>query len=318
MKFSLSNGKTVALIGDPHLGRKFETGVPLHRRGERERNQLANFQEQLVQEVDAVVMVGDLFDHPHVGFKTVLDAYIAIDAAAVATGNDIFLLAGNHDLPRRLEVVGAFEMLEALLDGHPQVTIVKRPWAWEELAFFPWQWDTCAADQVAAIHDNGRVEVAIGHWDLQSFGGDDSHMAPTAALKAKFGDELAIYSGHYHLPGEYEIDGHTVICTGSMEPYSHAEDPDGSLYVTLTLDELEARDDLHDKCVRVLLAEGEELPDDLDCLSLTAKRARKEDGDVPEIELGDFDWNGILAEKLAPLTPEVREFIEARLGEVVE
>lgn len=318
MKFSLSNGKTVALIGDPHLGRKFETGVPLHRRGERERNQLANFQEQLVQEVDAVVMVGDLFDHPHVGFKTVLDAYIAIDAAAVATGNDIFLLAGNHDLPRRLEVVGAFEMLEALLDGHPQVTIVKRPWAWEELAFFPWQWDTCAADQVAAIHDNGRVEVAIGHWDLQSFGGDDSHMAPTAALKAKFGDELAIYSGHYHLPGEYEVDGHTVICTGSMEPYSHAEDPDGSLYVTLTLDELEARDDLHDKCVRVLLAEGEELPDDLDCLALTAKRARKEDGDVPEIELGDFDWNGILAEKLAPLTPEVREFIEARLGEVVE
>ncbi len=318
MKFSLSNGKTVALIGDPHLGRKFETGVPLHRRGERERNQLANFQEQLVQEVDAVVMVGDLFDHPHVGFKTVLDAYIAIDAAAVATGNDIFLLAGNHDLPRRLEVVGAFEMLEALLDGHPQVTIVKRPWAWEELAFFPWQWDTCAADQVAAIHDNGRVEVAIGHWDLQSFGGDDSHMAPTAALKAKFGDELAIYSGHYHLPGEYEIDGHTVICTGSMEPYSHAEDPDGSLYVTLTLDELEARDDLHDKCVRVLLAEGEELPDDLDCLALTAKRARKEDGDVPEIELGDFDWNGILAEKLAPLTTEVREFIEVRLGEVVE
>lgn len=318
MKFSLSNGKTVALIGDPHLGRKFETGVPLHRRGERERNQLANFQEQLVQEVDAVVMVGDLFDHPHVGFKTVLDAYIAIDAAAVATGNDIFLLAGNHDLPRRLEVVGAFEMLEALLDGHPQVTIVKRPWAWEELAFFPWQWDTCAADQVAAIHDNGQVEVAIGHWDLQSFGGDDSHMAPTAALKAKFGDELAIYSGHYHLPGEYEVDGHTVICTGSMEPYSHAEDPDGSLYVTLTLDELEARDDLHDKCVRVLLAEGEELPDDLDCLALTAKRARKEDGDVPEIELGDFDWNGILAEKLAPLTPEVREFIEVRLGEVVE
>src|SRR3546814_7408633 len=110
MKFSLNNGKTVALIGDPHLGRKFENGVPLHRRGERERNQLANFQDQLAQDVDIVVMVGDLFDHPHVGFKVVLDAYIAIDAATQATGNEILLLAGNHDLPRNLEVVGAFEM----------------------------------------------------------------------------------------------------------------------------------------------------------------------------------------------------------------
>src|SRR3546814_6093732 len=60
--------------------------------------------------------------HPHVGFKVVLDAYIAIDAATQATGNEILLLAGNHDLPRNLEVVGAFEMLEALLDGHPKVT----------------------------------------------------------------------------------------------------------------------------------------------------------------------------------------------------
>src|SRR3546814_20896947 len=88
---------------------------------------------------------------------------------------------------------------------------------------------------------------------FRSFGGDDSHICPTAALKAKFGDGLTIYSGHYHLPGEYEVDGHTVVCTGSMEPYSHAEDPSGDLYVTLTLAELEARDDLHDKCVRVLL-----------------------------------------------------------------
>src|SRR3546814_16267253 len=84
-------------------------------------------------------MVGDLFDHPHVGFKVVLDAYIAIDAATQATGNEILLLAGNHDLPRNLEVVGAFEMLEALLDGHPKVTTVRRPWIKDGLALFPWR-----------------------------------------------------------------------------------------------------------------------------------------------------------------------------------
>lgn len=315
MKFSLNNGKTVALIGDPHIGRKFENGVPLHRRGERERKQLANFQEQLAQDSDIVVCVGDVFDHPFVGFKVVLDVYNAVAAAAV--DREIFLLAGNHDLPRNLEVVGAFEMLEALLDGHANVTIVRKPWVGGGLALFPWDWSRTSLEQVADAFA-GVAEIAIGHWDLQSFGGDDSHICPTAALKAKFGDELAIYSGHYHLPGEYEVDGHTVICTGSMEPYSHAEDPDGSLYVTLTLTELEGRDDLHDKCVRVLLAEGEELPDDLDCLALTAKRAPKDGAEIGEISLGDFDWSRILAEKLKPLAPEVREFIEVRLHDVVD
>lgn len=313
MKFSLTDGTEVALIGDPHLGRKFETGVPLHRRGERERRQLENFKAQLAQEAGMVVVVGDLFDHPHVGFKVVLDAYQAIVAAA-NDDREIFVMAGNHDLPRNLEAVGAFEMLEALLAEVPDVQVVRVPRVYEGVALFPWQWNRAALEQVDDV--SAPAQLAIGHWDLQSFGGDDSHMAPTVALKAKFGDDLAIYSGHYHLPGEYQVDGHTVICTGSMEPYSHAEDPTGDLYVTLTLAEIEARDDLHDKVVRVLLAEGEELPVDVDCLALTAKRAAKEA--AGEVSLGDFDWSTILAEKLAPLTPEVRDFIEVRLGEPVE
>ncbi|SKB63475.1 metallophosphoesterase family protein [Sphingopyxis flava] len=315
MKFSLTNGKTVALIGDPHLGRKFENGVPLHRRGERERKQLTNFQEQLAQDVDIVVSMGDTFDHPAVSNRVVMDVYNAVEAAAV--DRTVIIIAGNHDLPRNLTTIGAFEILEALLDGNPNVMIVRKPTLYRGLAIFPWEWDVSAFAQVEAF-PSGEAEVALGHWDLQSFGGDDSHICPTAALKAKFGDDLAIYSGHYHLPGDYEVDGHIVHCTGSMEPYSHAEDPDGSLYVTLTLEELEARDDLHDKCVRVLLAEGEELPSDLDCLALTAKRAAKEDTEVGEITLGDFNWSSILAQKLEPLTPEVRGFIEERLSEVIE
>src|SRR3546814_8201991 len=97
-------------------------------------------------------MVGDLFDHPHVGFKVVLDAYIAIDAATQATGNEILLLAGNHDLPRNLEVVGAFEMLEALLDGHPKVTTVRRPWIKDGLALFPWEWRDRKSTRLNSSH----------------------------------------------------------------------------------------------------------------------------------------------------------------------
>src|SRR3546814_2821300 len=80
-------------------------------------------------------------------------------------------------------------MLEALLDGHPKVTTVRRPWIKDGLALFPWEWSRTALDQVEKLYNNGRVEVAIGHWDLQSFGGDDSHICPTAALKAKFRSE---------------------------------------------------------------------------------------------------------------------------------
>src|SRR3546814_19354340 len=115
----------------------------------------------------------------------------------------------------------------------PKVTTVRRPWIKDGLALFPWEWSRTALDQVEKLYNNGRVEVAIGHWDLQSFGGDDSHICPTAALKAKFGDGLTIYSGHYPLPGEYEVDGHTVVCPGSMDHYSHAQAPSGALSVPL-------------------------------------------------------------------------------------
>ena len=72
------------------------------------------------------------------------------------------------------------------------------------------KWGVPAADQVPFIVE---AHTAIGHWDLQSFGGDDSHIAPTLMLAAK--GMKQIISGHYHVPGDYEVEGHTVVCTGS-------------------------------------------------------------------------------------------------------
>ena len=73
---TVGTGK-VRFIGDPHLGRVFKTGVPLHRRGEREEMVWATFEKALTentQDIDAIVIMGDLFDKMHVPNAVVLRA----------------------------------------------------------------------------------------------------------------------------------------------------------------------------------------------------------------------------------------------------
>lgn len=315
MLINLSSGRNIWLLGDPHLGRRFETGVPLHRRGEREAKQFDQFEAELnIPDVDWVVCVGDLFDHPHVGYHVVLKTYELLRDAK----NHVILLGGNHDEPRKTDVKSAIDLLEALCEHLEHVTIVRHnPVQIDEMALFPWNWIMTAEEQVHAFQQSDEVRVAIGHWDLIDFGGDTNHMAPTRAIRESIGTDVTIYTGHYHLEGTFEVDGVSVHCTGSMQPYSHGEDPNGDVYVTLTLAELEATDEktLHDKCVRVLLAEGEELPSDLDCLALTAKRLQSEAVELEQIDTTSFSWKDILSKSLEDVAPHVRTFIEDKLKE---
>lgn len=71
--------------------------------------------------------------------------------------------------------------------------------------------------------------------------------------------------------------------------------------------------ELADKCVRILLQEGEELLYDLDCMALTFKRDHGEGKELPQIDVKGFNWRGIMEEALEPLTPEVRGFIQDRI-----
>lgn len=309
----------VWLIGDPHLGRRFETGVPLHRRGEREAGQLVRFREELVTSCDINIMVGDLFDHPQVALSIILEAAEAYLAAADAMPDTAFYaMAGNHDRSRQLGSIGAWEVFARLIKGQRKnLFVVDTPGKVETIAFFPWQWGVTAAEQVEARFpkSDGEIDLAVGHWDLHSFGGNDDHLAPTALLHERFPRVRELVSGHYHLEGNWPVGDHDVRCTGSLEPYSHAEDPDGELYVTLTLAEAAAADpdDLHGKHVRVLLHEGEELPE-LDCLALTGKRVTADDETESVAEkLGAFDWQAILDECLKDVPQDVREFIDERL-----
>ena len=302
------------LIGDPHLGRKFEVGVPSHRKGERELEQLALFNQELDEPGDMVVMVGDLFDHPYVPHNVVSAAIAASIAAAMARPDTTFVhLAGNHDVPRKIDATGAFSVFKQACHLRlPNLHVLTKPEIVDKVAFFPWEWDRSALDQVKDLK-YADVKAIIGHWDMASFGGEDLHLAPVAALRDAFG-EVPIYSGHYHAARTYTVQGVDIHGVGSLQPYGHAEDPEGLMYVTVDLEDLDVAA-VADKCVRVRLRPGEVLPDGVDCRSIIGQRvagdAAPESGQ--EIGLDDFDWAGIVKRALEPLDPGVKAFIEDRL-----
>lgn len=303
MIFKLNN-KKIRLVADPHIGRKFEAGVPLHRRGEREAGQIVKLRKALgTPHIDININVGDTFEHPFVTLSAIVSVYDAYcEAATALPDTQFYILAGNHDLPRKIGTTGALDILELLLGGCKNIKVVREVCVLDDILFLPWEWG-----RTEWSIPNEPYEAVVGHCDLKSYGGDDSHLFPVGILA-----DVPLYSGHYHTPGVYEIDGREIYCTGSLEPYSHAEDPDGELYVTLTLNELAQRDDLEHKMVRVLLKEGEELPTGHPYLALTGKRIASEQPEVI-LSLDGFDWQKVLEEKLEPLTPNVREFITDRM-----
>lgn len=313
--FELPDGRKVALIGDPHLGKDFDKHAPEARRGQRTTMQMAQFYDELRAPADIIVMVGDLFDHPRVGDGIVIGAAHAVRFMAEAWPDKTFIMmAGNHDVPRNLTSVGAWTKFTKILeDRQPNLHVVRRPAVIEDIAVFPWEWDRTALEQIEDVKDE-KVLAAIGHWDLELFDGDGAHMAPTKELVSLFGD-IGIYSGHFHTPGVYLVDGIDVVCTGSMQPISHGEDPNNNFYITVTLDELAEMqpEDYHDKHVRVLVKAGEEVPA-LNCLGVTHKRLVEEtETHQGRISPADFDWNERLALRIAKLAKPVQEFIIERM-----
>lgn len=317
MKFTLSNGKTGQAIGDPHFGRKFDVGVPLKKRGIREASQMRDFRQQLAEEVDVCIVVGDVFDYPFVPYSVVDAVKGALaDAAQTNPEREYIVYAGNHDMPRDITKVGAFHDLVDRLEGrYDNLLLVRRPQVVNSIAILPWEWDRRADEQVSDLAGE-KVVAVFGHWDLTVYEGKDDHLAPTKALIKAFGD-VPLYTGHYHVPGDYTVDGHTVVCTGSLQPYAHDQDPTGHLYVTSTLSEALAKPQgyFKDKMLRVILQPGEQLPE-LDALAIIPKRVAEVKADKVTVSPSDFDWKNILAKAIKSMDPEVQRFVLERMPDV--
>jgi hypothetical protein len=336
----------VKYIGDVHLGRRFTNGVPLHRRGERETMILNQFQRELldVGQANAVVQVGDVFDRFAVSNNDEMDAFQAIKAAAETNPHvRYFFLRGNHDASKDLEKVSSFDILVGLcaelvnvdfIVGHGEAFMIDNT----AIALIPWHPVISAADMVPTLADSGPFAVVFGHWDIQSYGGDDSNLIPIQELSDI--TDLAV-TGHDHKPRKLGLSGHDggiirfdhgdarlrVIGTGSMQPYAHGEEADfeiDPLYLTETLEQVEYCRSLQpeffkDKCLRILLQPSEVLPDDLDCLQLTAKRVGAEGEDENlDVELGEFNMEALFSKEFetAGVRPDIAAIFKAKFLEV--
>lgn len=300
-------GLTVKVMGDPHLGRRFITGVPLHRAGEREREILAAFKDSLSGKYDVHVCMGDLFDKAVVTLDVIREAAaIYRQAAMVHNRSHLIVIKGNHDAGGDEEKTTAFDVFVDLVAGHENIGIA----AWDQvlwvakpdcysLAFVPWSRQKSSVEMVETID---KADAVFGHWDIHSFG-NDRNLVPTEALA---GCTPLVITGHDHTPTRFERHGVEVIGTGSLQPFTHGEDPMGEVYRTLGLADALAlpaaeRERL---CLRVVVDHDEVVPfDELDCRQLDIVR-RDTVVDAGPIDFGALDirsiWDNAMTEHGVP------------------
>lgn len=286
------------VLGDAHLGRRFTTGVPLHRIGDREALVWADFEKSLADVITPLhVNLGDIYDKFVVPPEIVIRSALLYRAAAEAKPLTTFVvIRGNHDVSRDLVKQSSFELFELLVEGVANIVIVSsEPLVQGNYGFVPFDPFKSAVEQIRLLPDG--LDRIFTHFDYVDWGGD--HVLPTALLAEK--GILKVTNGHDHLARIEKRHGVEVTLHGSLQPYTHAEDADGLFYKTVTLDELVTLDTTNLN-IRVLLQPGEVLPEDIDCLSLTAKKLQGslEETSIDTEEFDSFD----LAGELSNLLPE--------------
>lgn len=275
----------ITILGDVHLGKKFVTGVPKHRLGEREEMVWKQFEESVVGCTTPYhVQVGDLFDTFVVPPEVVLRA-----AEIYSRGNPqtrYITLRGNHDASRDTNKASSFDIFAELVSPLGNVLVVKdTPWEFIGYAFIPWHPFKSAKEQAQTLQ--GKYEAIFGHFDLESFGGSEHNLIPIEELKRLTN---TVVTGHIHTPKVFEMDGVEIIVTGSMQPYSHGEDPKEKMYITRKVSEIEGLD-LKNMNVRLLISGDEDIPE-IDCLSLILKRTGEDAADdVADINVEFEDFN---------------------------
>lgn len=260
-------GLTIQTIGDPHMGRKFLNNVPLHRRGWYESIRDRKFGELLTAPADVTIIMGDLFDKDKVDERDILYVYQLL-VKHTPLKRKTYILQGNHDDPKTKSEVSSFGLLKAMLEGVDHIQIVddlvciptpKHTW----IGLFGWRFDKTIHQQLLE-RPVEEIAVAFTHLDKISYGNDDNVIPWIQMYQAGI---KTIVNGHEHKPTFADDGGTVYLGTGSMLPYSHAEDLGNEYYVTFTdVRDLEAQleenhDAFVDKHVRVITNRPDLVPD---------------------------------------------------------
>lgn len=255
--------ETCLLIGDPHLGKRFVTGVPSHRLGEREESVYKQFKELLNQSEHTYIFVcGDLFDKASMSTTVMFDTYNIIkDACNNNPDVKYVIYPGNHDLSKDSTKSSSYKVVREMLNSIPNLTILL-----EEQMCFPINDDKVMLyvdtynpfeqpsmqPHLMKDYDPSKLNILLGHFD------DLDLSAYSYIPKQEYINQFdAIISGHIHVPKLTSFEGGNVplMYTGSMQPYSHGEDPDKEKYVTYTLEQIKTVNlsYLKDRCVRLIV-----------------------------------------------------------------
>lgn len=280
-------GVSIQTIGDPHLGRVFKTGVPSHRLSDREHLVKQSFIEHLIPQtptVRYVVIMGDLFDKFIVSPSTVLFAATAIKDAVVSFPQVTYcIIPGNHDLTKDRTKSSSYELFYHLInsfaqnhtnlccvfDKHRILAIPESDVLLYLDCYNPFATDTEYLKLSLQALTKPYELISFGHWDSVVFE-EETAWKPSAELI----DATALFvSGHEHTPNKKKLKTVPYLITGSMQPYSFAEDPAKLLYVVLDHTDLTAQSfnkaSYKNKNVKILCDHGYVIPFKLDCLSLT-------------------------------------------------
>ena len=287
----------ILFIGDPHLGRRFVTGVPSHRVGDREEYVYSQFSRLLNVDNDPliskIIIVGDLFDKFVVSPTVTLRAFELL--SKVPEDVDVYLIPGNHDLSKDTTKTSSFQLLTHLLESKENVIVVKQSENYPvyynnandilNLYFDCYNpFSDCSVNiDLESLSKTGPI-ISTGHWDSLII--LDKGYVPHQDILTH---SKIVVSGHEHTFREYvypfDKSKTNVLFTGSMQPYSHAEDPDKDIYLTIKEKDLPKYDlskDLLHKCVRIECNPLFVLGESVDCFALTFKIIQDEQ---PEVEV---------------------------------
>ncbi len=298
----------IKVLGDVHAGKKFINDVPLHRRGERERMVLDQLRDELVvgSEILAHIQVGDLFDAFEVPNAVVLEvANLYILAAIENPYCQYVVYCGNHDKSRDTSKASSFDIFAAIVQDH--VRVIEDPtigtFGGHTIGFMPWHPFKSAkelAEELASMFQQvgatEKLDAVFAHCDFESFGGNEYNVLPTETLALI---TETVVTGHVHTPETFQRHGVTVTGTGSMAPYSHSEDKQNLLYVTLDFEEFTAAPKIlfENKYVRVRLKKGQEIEEIPNCLGFKTVLVGESENDSEEadisVELKDFNTRDI-------------------------
>lgn len=321
-RLTLAESLNIEILGDPHLGRIFKTGVPLDRLGDREALQMEDFLKSLMNPCYKThVCLGDLFDKFRVSHEVLLATATAYEAAAERNPDTTYIIIqGNHDNSRDTEKVSSFSIFQRMVSHVDNIWVLTtNHLIRDDMLFIPWSpWHTARESLQTYVENQQKFKAVFVHWDIDDYGNEDAtHVLPIDMLR-EITDTVVL--GHYHKPSLKVVSGVKVCIWGSMQPYAHGEEEEPEMYLTHTVSEVEnflERDQSYyrNKCLRVLLDSDEKPLAGIDCLALTHKRSTSNTEIELEVSVDEFSLSSVLEATFAEfgVSPEITQEIKNQL-----